>query len=207
AGLVPMLQAALDKDPALRPDAESIYRGLIDYSVTEDISAVPTADLAGRLRGLLSGVWRGIDASWHDPRLWAAAAGTAAAGLGAAAAGSAAAGAGAAGAAGAGASGAAGASAASGAAAGAGTGLGSTAAVGGAGKLAAVVTAAIVGTVGVGVGGLFVARSVAGKGAPQAEASPSPTPPPSPEEAVAGVIVLFETAESYHAVVEVESPP
>src|SRR5690606_28854636 len=164
AGLVPMLQAALDKDPALRPDAESIYRGLIDYSVTEDISAVPTADLAGRLRGLLSGVWSGIDASWHDPRLWAAAAGTAAAGLGAAAAGSAAAGAGAAGAAGAGASGAAGASAASGAAAGAGTGagagLGSTAAVGGAGKLAAVVTAAIVGTVGVGVGGLFVARSV-----------------------------------------------
>ncbi|MFC7744037.1 serine/threonine-protein kinase [Nocardiopsis composta] len=207
AGLVPMLQAALDKDPALRPDAESIYRGLIDYSVTEDISAVPTTDLAGRLRGLLSGVWSGIDASWHDPRLWAAAAGTAAAGLGAAAAGSAAAGAGAAGAAGAGASGAAGASAASGAAAGAGTGLGSTAAVGGAGKLAAVVTAAIVGTVGVGVGGLFVARSVAGEGAPQAEASPSPTAPPTPEEAVAGIIELFETAESYHAVLENESPP
>ncbi|WP_017593418.1 serine/threonine-protein kinase [Nocardiopsis potens] len=224
AGLVPMLQAALDKDPAHRPDAESIYRGLLDYSVAEDISTVPTADLAGRLRGLLSGVWTGIDASWHDPRLWAAAAGTAAAGLGAAAAGSAVAGAAGAGAgasgtagaaagAGAGASGAAGAaagaSAASGTAAGAGAGagLGSTAAVGGAGKLAAVVTAAVVGTVGVGVGGLFVARSVAGEGTPQAEASPSPTAPPTPEEAVAGVIELFETAESYHAVLENESSP
>ncbi|MFW5420403.1 serine/threonine protein kinase [Nocardiopsis sp. CNT-189] len=202
AGLVPMLQAALAKDPAHRPDAESIYRGLLDYSVAEDISAVPTSDLAGRLRGLLSGVWTGIDASWHDPRMWAAAAGTAAAGLGAVAAGSAAAGAAGAGT---GASGTAG--AATGAAAGTGAGVGSTAAVGGAGKLAAVVTAAIVGTVGVGVGGLFVARSVAGEGAPQAEASPSPTAPPTPEEAVAGVIELFETAESYHAVLENESSP
>ncbi|MBV2367188.1 serine/threonine-protein kinase, partial [Streptomonospora nanhaiensis] len=107
--LRPVVELAMAADPAARPTAESVYRGLIAFASPDDISRVETPDLTRRLLDVVGSRWRGIDASWHDPRKWLAAArfagavGGAALAAGGGAAGVGGAGAGAAGAAGAGA--------------------------------------------------------------------------------------------------------
>ncbi|GAB3492276.1 serine/threonine protein kinase [Nocardiopsis coralliicola] len=219
AGLVPMLRAALAKDPAARPDAESIYRGLVDFTLDEDISAIPTPDLQSRLQSLLSRTWTGFGSTGHDPGAWADALEPAPPGDGAASGPADAAGAppdpgGALGdaaadiaaetaAAGVAAAGTAGGSAGAGAAATASTGgVGGAASLGtiGAGKLTAVVSAAVIGTAGVGLGGMYAAGGLADDGpGGQPEASASPSGPPSPKEAVAAAIDRIETTDSYLA--------
>ncbi|MDA2812487.1 hypothetical protein O4J56_17725 [Nocardiopsis sp. RSe5-2] len=168
ASLRPMLSAAMDARPLARPEAESIYRGLVDFAIDQDIRSVPTEDLADTLRGLLSSLWADVArtaAGWPDGD-WDAAAPPSASAAEAPAA------------------------------------MGSISA----GKLAAVIAVAVLGTTGIGVGGLYTARTVAGD-APAPPPSPSPSPSPelgSAEEVVDGIVTLFEETDSYRVEEEVD---
>ncbi|TDQ51436.1 serine/threonine protein kinase [Actinorugispora endophytica] len=189
--LLPLVERSLAKDPAGRPTADAVFgevMALMDgVEEAEGIRLEGLPARTERLRVRLGERWRGIDAGWHRPALWVAAA-TA---TGMAATASTATGAGVAGA---------GAAAATGAGTGgAGAGAGAAAAVGagaGTGKVVAVVAAAVIGTAAVGTGGYFAADALTG---PQ-EAASSPTPAPSPstpQEFVAMAADLAAGADSF----------
>ncbi|MDA2807508.1 serine/threonine-protein kinase [Nocardiopsis suaedae] len=181
ASLRPMLSAAMDARPLARPEAEAIYRGLVDFAVDEDIRSVPTEDLEGLLRALLSRVWADVArtaAGWPDGDWDAAAAPQEAA---------------------------AGASGADPSGSGASAPPAAMGSIPG-GKLAAVVAAAVLGTTAVGVGGLYTAGTVAG-GSPAPSPSPSASPAPelgSAEEVVDGIVALVEETGSYRVQEEVD---
>ncbi|MDA0566055.1 serine/threonine protein kinase [Streptomonospora sp. S1-112] len=201
ADLLPLVERALAKRPEDRPAALEAFTALLDLVQGEDEESPDgrperARPLADRLRSALARHWRGIDAGWHEPALWAAAAGVTL-GAGTAAVGATLAGAnalaGAAGGAGAGAGG----SGAGGTAAGAGalgglggagtTGAGGAAAQGAAGialgKIAAA-TATIV------VGGGVVAGGIAGYTAWAG---------PSPEETVQAAAQRLEQGRGFSA--------
>ncbi|WP_026124417.1 serine/threonine-protein kinase [Nocardiopsis baichengensis] len=172
--LEPMLQAAMDPRPPARPDAESIYRGLVDYAVDQDIRAVPTAELSGTLREVLSVLWAGPGraVSAQPKEDWGAEGAEEAAATEPT------------------------------------TAPAEPAAMGRVPgtRLAAVVAAAVIGTTGAGVGGLYAARTVTG-GSPAPVPSPSPSPTPElggAEEVVDGIVALFEETDSYRVVEEVD---
>ncbi|NKZ01792.1 serine/threonine-protein kinase [Nocardiopsis alborubida] len=74
--VLPLVEAALSTDPALRPRAVELMRALLPEPEEVGLSgrggAVPAAET---LRALLRGYWRGIDSAGHDPAGWAAAVG------------------------------------------------------------------------------------------------------------------------------------
>ncbi|MUL43892.1 serine/threonine protein kinase [Streptomonospora sp. PA3] len=195
--LRPIVEMAVAPDPAQRPTAESVYRGLIDFATPEDTSQMQTRDLGGRLRGIVARSWPRIDVSWHDPALWVAAAPVVAAAGTGLAAGSALAGAGTAGS-GAAAAGGAGAAAAGSAGAG---GAVTAAGIAGGTKIAAVAASAVLVVGGVSAGAYLAAPMLADSGAPQPSPSPSPSPTLGPPaEIVAGIVENLESADSYRAV-------
>ncbi|MBV2362903.1 serine/threonine-protein kinase [Streptomonospora nanhaiensis] len=199
--LLPLVERALAKRPEDRPAALEAFTALLDLvSDAEGADAAAgglaerTRPLADRLRSALARYWHGVDAGWHEPALWAAAAGITL-GAGAAAAGATVAGAaalaGAAGGAGASGTGAGGTAGGAGALGGLG-GLGGTGAGGAAtqgatgialGKIAAA-TATIV------VGGGVVAGGIAGYTAWAG---------PSPEEAVQTAAQHLEQGRGFSA--------
>ena len=218
--LLPLLERALAKDPAVRPTAEAAFREVMALmgDAEEEIALESAPSLAARLRLRLGERWRGIDASWHRPALWVAAlsatglatssmaAGTGAVGAGIAgagiAAGPGAAGVGAAGAAGTGLAGAG--SALAGGAGMAGAGAGTAAAAAGAGKVAVFAAAAVIGTAAAVTGGYLAVDALGGPGG---TASPESSPaasasPDAPSAPVSRAADLVAAAESFQAVQE-----
>jgi eukaryotic-like serine/threonine-protein kinase len=67
---------ALAKDPAARPGALILVRELLgtptDTEAEESEGERALAEAAARVRSLLAGAWRGIDAAGHHPAAWAA---------------------------------------------------------------------------------------------------------------------------------------
>ncbi|MFW5418932.1 serine/threonine protein kinase [Nocardiopsis sp. CNT-189] len=90
-GLLPLVGAALDRDPGARPSAEEAFRAVLARTApaagTAPGGALPAApevpetrelpaeqDPRSRLGALLRTGWSGFDAPWHRPELWVAAA-------------------------------------------------------------------------------------------------------------------------------------
>ncbi|WP_199860069.1 serine/threonine-protein kinase, partial [Thermobifida halotolerans] len=73
--LLPLVERALAKDPAVRPTAGDALRVVLALmGEGEETRGEGPDALTERLRLRLARHWRGIDASWHRPALWVAAA-------------------------------------------------------------------------------------------------------------------------------------
>ncbi|RCV49894.1 serine/threonine-protein kinase [Marinitenerispora sediminis] len=202
AELLPVVARALAKDPVERPTAEAAFQAVLALSDAEATAEAHSLSADGfrpdpvrRLQDLLAHRWTGIDASWHQPARWvaaAAAAGAVAAQSGAGVVGGAAA---------TGATTALGTTTATGAtgvASGAATATGA-AASGGLVKGIAIAAAAVVTAGAVATGGYFAAGALAARDGNGGAAAPSAAPT-TPQGAVAHAVDLVLAADGFEIV-------